>query len=98
MRVDPRTGSKVHEAQANGAPTHNAPYGELVTQRLAPAQGEEDIETTPRGGDSGTIRGEPGQVDVAGEEEHGGEEHGQGLEGPAVKGDDECRQSGGWHG
>lgn len=61
-------------------------------------QGQKSIQTTPRGGDACGILLIPVQIEVAGEQQDGREDHGQGLERPRVLSGDKRREQHRRHG
>lgn len=96
-----QAGDGVDGRQAHGGQAHGAAGGEALAQALGGAAtgGEEEVEAGPGGGQAGAVDFEAANVEVACEEEGGGEEeHGQGLEGAGVEGGDEGCEAHGGHG
>ena len=85
-RVHVPAGHAVGARQPQGRAADEPSGREAGAQRLAAAQGREEVDAAPGARQAGAVGREAGQVDVAGEEEDRGEGEGEGLEWAGVQG------------
>lgn len=78
----------IHHTQPHRRAPHQPPRAKLIRQPLPPASRQHQVRGRPGGGQAGGVGGETLQVEVGAEEEDGGKEHGEGLEGAGVLGED----------
>lgn len=76
----------ISHAQAHGGAAHDAPRAELGGESLFPPAGDDEVGGAPGGGDAGRVGGVAVDVQVRGEEQDWGKEHGEFLQGPEVLG------------
>lgn len=90
-------GNNIEGAQAQRGASDQASGTKLVGEGLLPAAGDDKVGGAPGRGDAGRVGGEAVEVEVRGEEQDGGEEHGQLLQGSDVLGCQQGCEQGGRH-
>jgi hypothetical protein len=88
----------IRQAQPDRRAAHQPSGAELAAESLLPPAGEDEVRGAPGGGEARAVLFEAVDVEVGAEEEDGREEHGHGLEGAGVLGDDEGCEEGCWEG
>lgn len=94
--VHPARRNGIRDAERDSGAAHDSPDREELRpepRSLPPPEREQRVSAARGGGDAGAVDLEALQVRVAGEEEDGHEQEGEGLRGTHVQGRDEGREA-----